>query len=99
MHPEDPGSWRLFSYPVGVLDGKLRLSFELVSYMLSGRILPLLHTQRRQGQQALLWTQAVGSCNVFRKGCGGLQSVDHAGKERWRTGRDGVGFGLLRTGC
>jgi hypothetical protein len=36
MRPEDPGSWRLFSYPVGVLDGNPRLSLELVSYILLG---------------------------------------------------------------
>jgi hypothetical protein len=49
MHLEDLGSWRLFSYLVEVLNSKLRLSFELVSYMLLGRTLRLLHTQRRQG--------------------------------------------------
>jgi hypothetical protein len=31
MHPEDLGSWRFFSHPVRVFDGKLRLSSELVS--------------------------------------------------------------------
>lgn len=52
MHPEDPGSWRPFSYLVRVFDGKLRLPFELVSNM-PLRKLDLLPTQRHQGQQVL----------------------------------------------